>query len=264
MGEEIMAESRGKKGKKGRWQIDLGPKELIFAGLGVAGLLMMCFALGTLAGRGDIYRVLVNWGLLGPETLKTVALPTGPSGTAVVPATAASQPQEGAVVPPTVQAPATAKETPGTGQGSGPSAAGTHAAQKKPALKDAKKSDETLKKIKKEVAPNLVFLNKQEQAAKNAPGNRGKGKDKAATKTGPTLVFVAKYRDAKRAQAKVAEMRKQGDQVFLKEGKDQEGAYVAIYRQLPGSTTKTPVVAQHQPKTPKPPQKTGKTSTSHQ
>jgi len=75
---------------------------------------------------------------------------------------------------------------------------------------------------------------------------------------------VAKYRDGKRAQAKVAEMRKQGEQVFLKEGKDGEGSYFAIYRQLPGSAAKTPVVAQHQPKTQKPPQKTGKTSTSHQ
>ena len=61
-----MGESRGRKAKKA-WQMQVGIKELIFTGLGVAGLVMMSFALGTLAGRGDIYRVLHNWGLVGPD-----------------------------------------------------------------------------------------------------------------------------------------------------------------------------------------------------
>jgi hypothetical protein len=67
-----MGESRGKKARKPTdWKLQLGIKELIFGGLGVAGLVMMSFALGTLAGRGDIYRVLHNWGLLGPDSNKT-------------------------------------------------------------------------------------------------------------------------------------------------------------------------------------------------
>ena len=67
-----MVEGRGRKAKKASdFKLRLGAKELVFGGLGVAGLVMMSFALGTLAGRGDIYRVLNNWGLLGPDGNRT-------------------------------------------------------------------------------------------------------------------------------------------------------------------------------------------------
>lgn len=257
-----MAENRGKKGKKARWQVNLGLKEAVFAGLGVAGLLMMCFALGTLAGRGDIYRVLQNWGLLGPENLKMVQIPPS-AGPPALPTAATATPGQPQVPPntastlPSGQAQITPAAPPAPGQGdiaAGPSA--SHAAKKKSDPKEAIKKDETVKKIKKEVAPKLKFLNEQDKpAAKTGAGDKQKGKEKG----GPTQVFVAKYRDGKRAQAKLAEMRKQGDQVSLKEGKDGEGPYFAIYRQLPASS-KTPVVAQTQTKSKKTPAKSTKTT----
>ena len=92
-----MGESRGKKAKKA-WQMQVGIKELIFTGLGVAGLVMMSFALGTLAGRGDIYRVLHNWGLLGPDSGKVGQIwyqaPPSPPATAPVVALASHAPQQ--------------------------------------------------------------------------------------------------------------------------------------------------------------------------
>ena len=61
---------RGKKGKKAGWHLTLGVKDAIFAGIGLVGLLMMSFALGALAGRGDIYRAAYSWGLLAPDGAK--------------------------------------------------------------------------------------------------------------------------------------------------------------------------------------------------
>ena len=58
---------RGKRGKKAGWHLTLGVRDLIFAGIGLVGLLMMSFALGALAGRGDIYRAAYSWGLLSPD-----------------------------------------------------------------------------------------------------------------------------------------------------------------------------------------------------
>ena len=69
-----METGRGKKGKKAGWHLTLGLKDAIFAGIGVVGLLMMSFALGALAGRGDIYRVAYSWGLLSPEAKQLVQM----------------------------------------------------------------------------------------------------------------------------------------------------------------------------------------------
>ncbi len=57
---------RGKKAKKA-WQLNLRLIDVICAGIGVVGLMCMSFALGALAGRGDIYRVAYSLGLLSPE-----------------------------------------------------------------------------------------------------------------------------------------------------------------------------------------------------
>ncbi|HEY9073699.1 MAG TPA: hypothetical protein VIN67_06160, partial [Desulfobaccales bacterium] len=66
-GEDEMETGRGKKGKKAGWHLTLGLKDAIFAGIGMVGLMMISFTLGTLAGRGDIYRAAYSWGLLAPE-----------------------------------------------------------------------------------------------------------------------------------------------------------------------------------------------------
>ena len=73
---------RGKKVKKAGWHLTLGVRDIIFAGIGLVGLLMMSFALGALAGRGDIYRAAYSWGLMTPDGAKVaqwVPAP-GPAG----------------------------------------------------------------------------------------------------------------------------------------------------------------------------------------
>ena len=76
-----METGRGKKVKKAAWHLNLGLIDVIFAGIGIVGLMMMSFALGALAGRGDIYRAAYSWGLLNPEP-KPVAqvMPAGGAG----------------------------------------------------------------------------------------------------------------------------------------------------------------------------------------
>ena len=74
---------RGKKAKKAGWHLTLGVKDAIFAGIGLVGLLMMSFALGALAGRGDIYRAAYSWGLLTPDGAKVaqwMPVPGPPGG----------------------------------------------------------------------------------------------------------------------------------------------------------------------------------------
>jgi hypothetical protein len=253
-----MAESRGKKGKKGKWQVNLGIKEAIGGGLGVAVLLMLSFALGTLAGRGDIYRVLSNWGLVAPESVKTTtgappALSPTPTPTA---APAGPQPQEAAAVP------AAAPVSPANGPQAAPSTP-TPAAKKKNDPREAKKKNNAVQKIKQDVAKNLKFQNSLDPAdLKAGSPDKQKSKDKtAAAKTTPSLVYVAKYRDSKMASARVAAMRKLGEKVSLKEGKDGEGPYFAIYRQLPAAPAKTTTVAKKPSPGTQTPKKTAKTDT---
>jgi hypothetical protein len=77
---------RGKKGKKAGWHLTLGVKDVIFAGIGLVGLLMMSFALGALAGRGDIYRAAYSWGWLAPDGAKVAQWMPAPGPPAVAPA----------------------------------------------------------------------------------------------------------------------------------------------------------------------------------
>ena len=80
-----METGRGKKGKKAGWHLTLGVKDAIFAGIGLVGLLMMSFALGALAGRGDIYRAAYSWGLLTPDGTKVAQWMPAPGAPAVAP-----------------------------------------------------------------------------------------------------------------------------------------------------------------------------------
>ena len=106
---------RGKKGKKAGWHLTLGVKDAIFAGIGLVGLLMMSFALGALAGRGDIYRAAYSWGLLTPDGAKVAQWMPAPGPPAVAPAgtpgTATSTTVASAVAP----APAAGAGAPGAG-----------------------------------------------------------------------------------------------------------------------------------------------------
>jgi hypothetical protein len=264
-----MAGSRGKKGKQASdWQVRMGLKELIFGGLGVAGLVMMSFALGTLAGRGDIYRVLHNWGLLSPEIGKAGQIwhqPPAPPATPVValsspapqeppPAAKPSQPQ-----PQASAADKTAPPAPVKGSIAAPAPPPAQDKKKTAKPESAKAHDDKLDKLRQEVANKLKFQNSLDLAAtrKAQAGDKTKKTaDKepaAAARLTTSQIVVAKYRDVAQARARATQMLKQGDKVVLKEGKDNEGPYFAICRQV----TSTPVpephqVAQTQTKKPKP------------
>lgn len=268
-----MGESRGKRSRKTKWQLTLGIKELIFTALGVAGLAMMSFALGTLAGRGDIYRVLNNWGLLSPDREavqmwgQAPSLPAAPvaplasrSGSEVpdLPASSDAQPPKS---PPVVGHIAALPKKP------------PQAEKKKPSKETVQNKADNLEKIRREVASKLKFQNsldlaatrKKSTAAETKPGSH-KGAH-AASRASTSLLVVAKFRNLNHAQLKLSQMRQQGDKVVLKEGKDAEGRYFAICRQIttspaiPSKTarpSKPPQVAQTRLKRTKPEQKTAK------
>ena len=251
-----MGESRGRKAKKTKWHLQVGIKELIFTGFGVVGLALMSFALGTLAGRGDIYRVLHNWGLLGPDSGKALQVwHQGPPPSTPV-ATLSSPPLQN-------PAPATAKPAPpqATAAGRPPTsspvkgviaALPTPPVKKKSLKQEVKAKENNLEKMRREVASKLKFQNSLDLAAtrRGKPekeSQKNNDKEPAAAPKAPTSqVVVAKFRDAKRAQIRLSQMRKQGEKVVLKEGKDKDGRYFAIYRQVTAGPSKPNHVAQTQ------------------
>jgi len=250
-----MGESRGKRSRKTKWQLNLGIKELIFTVLGVAGLAMMSFALGTLAGRGDIYRVLNNWGLLSSERGAVQMWGRGPTFPAAPVAPLASRP--GSEAPAAPQSPTdveTLKSAPVVGDIAALPKKPAEA-EKKKVIKQATKTD-SLEEMRREVASKLKFQNSLDLAAtrKRMPAEKAqKGTDKEAStvsRAATSLMIVAKFRNLNRAQVKVAQMREQGDKVVLKEGKDAEGRYFAICRQITISPPKSPQTAQTKPKSP--------------
>ncbi len=262
-----MGERRGKKAKKAGWQTQVGLKELIFAGLGVAGLVMMSFALGTMAGRGDIYRVMANWGLIGPDSGRAFqSWHQAPASTPVA-APVSPAPQE----PPAIEKQEPAQTT--AAQKTSPPAPvkGTIAeppnpvqTQKKTSPQQAKGKEDKLEKIRREVATKLKFQNSLDPSAgKTAASGDKKKKDdgkepKAAAKPSTSQVMVAKFRDAGQARTRLAQMQKQGEKVYLKEGKDPEGSFFVIYRQVGAGPAKPPQVAQSQVKKTHEPKKAAK------
>lgn len=249
-----MAESRGKKSRKSQWQLILGVREAAFTLVGIIGLVMMGFAMGTLAGRGDIYRVLYNWGLVGPEMPKALQPwnppqagfqtlpPAAPPATAnpdatltrAAPANSAMPvPQQGAIAAP-----------PATTEAAAPAKKGKQAA-----APQRQSREEELKRMKEEVAKKLKFQNSLDTATYK-PAKAKEPKAKAAAKPpGAALVTAGKFRDKKAAQARLAELQKQGEKVTLKEGKDQQGVIYTVYRQKPAEAQPASNVAQNKPKT---------------
>jgi hypothetical protein len=257
-----MQASRGKKGKRTGWQLVLGVKEVIFAGLGVAGLMMMTFALGTLAGRGDIYRILSNWGLLAPEPAKLVQPWSGPGvSPAAAPApregsprAASPVPEPGAsasvVPPPPVQTLAEPAAAPVKGSLAGlPGPAAASKKTKSGTLsREQRAREEELRRLRREVASKLKFQNSLEtgswKPARPAP------KPKLAS---AKQVKVAQFRDAKAARVRLAELRKKGEKVTIKQGKDKKGVYYVIYRQSPAPAGEAKTVAQKEKRGESPP-----------
>jgi hypothetical protein len=259
-----MGESRGKKGKKA-WQMQVGIKELVFTGLGVAGLVMMSFALGTLAGRGDIYRVLHNWGLLGPDTNRAGQIwyqaPPSPPATAPVVALASPAPQQ--------EAPPAEKPAPHHEHASqkAPSPAPVkpmkatiisspnpvEQVKKKSPKQVAKAKEDNLEKIRRDLAGKLKFQNSLDLATTRGTSSKksnDKDKEHAATlKSATSQVVLVRYRNVSQARARFAQMLKQGEKVILREGKDHEGQYYAICRQVTVKPAESHQAAHAQKKT---------------
>jgi hypothetical protein len=241
----VEANRGNKKGKK-PWQMRLGVKEAVFASLGVLGLMMMAFAMGTLAGRGDIYRVFYNWGLLAPGGSKVApylpgAGPPAPGGQAPAagaPAAAPTAPTT--VAPPTPASTKGAPQTPVTGSIAGSptsTASGKKSKGGSTLHREQKAKEEELRKARQDVAKKLKFQNSFDTA-----GKPQKGKDKS--KAQPSLVRVAQFRDSKAAQAKLAELQKKGIKATLKEGNDAKGPVYTVYKPAPAPQSEAEHVAQ--------------------
>ena len=230
---------RGKKGKKAGWHLTLGVKDAIFAGIGLVGLLMMSFALGALAGRGDIYRAAYSWGLLAPDGAKVAQWMPAPGPPAVAPAgtpgTATSTTVAAAVAPapaaaPAPPAPGAAKPArPGPVTGSiaplPPPAAAKKKGKTGTTHHDHKSREEELRQVRQEVVQKLKFQNSFDTGPKpRLP--KAKDHDKAQ----PTQVRVAEYRTSKEAQARVAELNKKGVKATLKTTKDSKGTLYIVYK----------------------------------
>ncbi len=277
---------RGKKGKKAGWHLTLGLKDTIFAGIGMVGLMMMSFALGALAGRGDIYRAAYSWGLLSPDTPQVAQWLPPPTAPAVAPAAApgtagaptsapltvaAGTPGPGvapAAVPPGPGTPVTvpAKPTPappvtGSMVPLAPPVPAATASHKKDKTKtgtshhEQKSREEEMRKVRQEMVQKLKFQNSFDTGPKpKVP----KAKDQAKAKAQPVHVQVAQYRTSKEAQAKVAELQKKGVKATVKTTKDAKGACYTVYKSAPAPQPSVEKVAQkpgksggatHKPKT---------------
>ena len=263
-GEGEMETGRGKKGKKAGWQLALGLKDAIFAGIGIVGLMMISFTLGTLAGRGDIYRAAYSWGLLAPESrpaaqaMPQVALvPATPiAETPAAPAPAAQPPAAAPATPAPAAAPATPAPHAATAAAAhaphpqpvagsiaplpAPAAASKSKTRAKAAARaqEQKAREEQLHRERQTMARKLTFLNSFDSTPKS-----GQKKDKTKTtaaKSQPTQIKVGTYRDDKTAKARMAEWQKKGVKVSLKQGKDAKGAYYTLYRQAPAATPAHP------------------------
>ena len=257
---------RGKKGKKA-WQLNLRLIDVICAGIGVVGLMCMSFALGALAGRGDIYRVAYSLGLLSPEakqmaqiTPQMAPAPAAPVAEAPVPVpagTPAAAAPSPAAPPATTAASASAKSphlAPVTGFVAPlpPPAAAASSKKKAKAAQaqhEQKAREEQLRQHQ-DVAKKMTFLNSFDSTPK--PSQK-KDKDKtkaAAAKPQPAQVKVATYRDSKTAQAKLAELQKKGVKASVKQSKDAKGACFTVYRPAPAAPAKeADKVAQSKEKT---------------
>jgi hypothetical protein len=225
---------RGRKSKKTGWRLTLGLKETIFAGIGVVGLMMMSFALGALAGRGDIYRAAYSWGLMSPAGSRMVRWAPGmapgvPARPNQVPAAAPRQAAASGVKAP--RAVATKPAKPGVVAGSitgltppVPAATAKKKRKRSSIHKDHKTREEELRRVRREVVPKLKFLNSFDNPAKP------KGHEKALTKSQTKQVRVAQYRSSREARGKVAELRKKGIKATIKKIRGSRGTFYVVYK----------------------------------
>jgi hypothetical protein len=203
---------RGGKSRKTGWQLNLGLKDAVFAGIGVVGLIMMSFAVGVLAGRGDIYRMAYSWGLLTPKGARVAQWTPVPGPGAVTPAPA---PVTGSLAP------------------VNPPAASTVTLKKKGKTRtthqDFKTQEEELQRLRRELVQKLKFQNSFDSAPQPR-SSKSKSHEKAQAKSPAPLVRVARYRTSKAAQAKVAELHRKGIKASVKKARDSKGTWYIVYK----------------------------------
>jgi len=250
---------REKKAKKAGWHLTLGLKETIFAGVGIVGLMMMSFALGALAGRGDIYRVAYSWGLMNPEPAKvapwafapglpSTAMPAA-SGTAsaptvaapATPAVPAAAPPGPAAVPATPAPLAAKPDQAGPVTGAIVPAPAPESTKKKAKTgtltRDQQSREEELRQVRQEMVKKFKFQNSFDTGPKpRLP--KSKDQEKAHAKAQASQVQVAQFRNGKEAQAKVAELQKKGVKASLKKTKDAKGPLYIVCK--PGNPAPAP------------------------
>lgn len=236
-----METGRGKTSKKAGWHLTLKPKDLIFTGIGVVGLMMMSFAVGVLAGRGDIYRAAYSWGLLTPHEARVAQWtpPPGPPAVASAPAAAlAPAAQVSKAAKPGPPAPVTGSLAP-----LNPPAAPAAALKKKGKAgtmhRNFKSQEEELQRLRRELVQKLKFQNSFDTSPQPR-SSKSRSHEKAQAKSPAPLVRVAQYRTSKAAQAKVAELHKKGVKAIVKKTKDSKGTWYVVYKPgpLPSGTEK--------------------------
>jgi hypothetical protein len=209
--------------------------------------------------------VLSNWGLIAPEALRVAPNWSQPGGAPLpalapppaagpAPAAEAAAPSPPAASGPAAPAPGVSEARlavpPAPVKGSiapGPEVAAPPQKSKGgPSQRDQKAKEEELRRLRREVAAKLKFQNSLDtsppKSARQTPKQKLKEKGMAkapAPKTQPSQMLIARYRDGKAARARMAEMQKRGEKVTLKQGKDEKGAYYALYRQVPPANPKS-------------------------
>jgi hypothetical protein len=215
---------RGKKSKKTGWHLNLGLKDAVFAGIGVVGLMMMSFAVGVLAGRGDIYRMAYSWGLLTPAGARVAQWTPVPGPAAVTPAPA----PVAMAAKPGAPAPVTGSLAPVN-----PPAASTVTLKKKGKTRtthqDFKTQEEELQRLRRELVQKLKFQNSFDTAPQPR-SSKSKSHEKAQAKSQAPLVRVAQYRTSKAAQAKLAELHRKGIKAIVKKTRDSKGTWYIVYK----------------------------------
>jgi hypothetical protein len=227
--------SRGKRGKKTGWHLKLGLKDTIFAGIGLVGLIMMSFALGVLAGRGDIYRAAYSWGLLTPHGPRMARqwMPLPPASAVAPPAAPGSTTAPASPAPAAVAAKAGSPAPVAGSIAPLPPPAATSVARKKgktrTAHRDRKSREEELRRVRQEMVKKLRFQNSFDTGPKpRSP--KAKDQAKLHARSLPTQVRVAQYRSSKEARAKIAELQKKGIKATIKKTKDARGTLYSVYK----------------------------------
>lgn len=216
-----VVKGRGKKSKQTGWHLNLGLKDAVFAGIGVVGLMMMSFAVGVLAGRGDIYRMAYSWGLLTPQGVRVAQWTP-------VPGSPAAAPQTPMAARPGAPGPVTGSLAP-LNPPAAPAATLKKKGQPRTNYGDFKSQERELRRLRRELVQKLKFQNSFDTAPQPR-SSKSKSPKQAQAKSQAPLVRVVRYRTSKAAEARVAELHRKGIKAIVKKTKDSKGTWYIVYK----------------------------------